>query len=51
MFAKVEIIDNVKTIIPLTNKEVTGNLPTLDSFYPIGYVYTQYPQHYLEFKD
>lgn len=44
MFAKVEIIDNVKTIIPLTNKGITGDLPTLDAFYPIGYVYTQYPQ-------
>lgn len=44
MFAKVEIIDNVKTIVPFTKKEVTGAIPTLDSFYPIGYVYTQYPQ-------
>ena len=44
MFAKVEIIDNVKIIVPFTKKEVTGTLPTLDSFYPIGYVYTQYPQ-------
>lgn len=44
MFAKIEIVDNVKTIIPLTKKEVTGAIPTLDSYYPIGYVYTQYPQ-------
>ena len=44
MLAKVEIIDDIKKLIPITGKDSNGSVPSLDTFYPIGYVYTQYPQ-------
>lgn len=43
MLAKVELENNEKILTPFT-EDSSGNILTLDSFYPIGYVYTQYPQ-------
>ena len=44
MLAKVEIINGTKKLIPITEKDGNGSVLSLDAFYPIGYVYTQYPQ-------
>lgn len=44
MFAKVAVVNNVKCLVPLTKEETSSSTPSLDSFYPIGYVYTQFPQ-------